>query len=333
MVNIGIVNSSSFGKLFLEHISQLEEFSKVSRHQIDSGSDLSIFTEELSDLDGIIASVTPVFSKEVLKALPKLKIITRHGVGCDNVDLVTCTELGIPVSKVSWQVEQASVAELAVALLMSVARRVVEGDRLVRDSLWASRATLMGLELKGKTVGLIGVGAIGSYTGQILKNGFGMNVLGYDPARTKEQLEVRGVEKVSLEELLKVSDVISLHCPLNNETLRILNKDRLTTTKKGVIIINTTRGECLDETSLIELLESGHIGGYGTDVVEGEPIDGNHRILKAPRTVVLPHLGGYSYESLKGMGDTMVSDMRKFFVEKKLPGTLANPDVRVRAWH
>jgi lactate dehydrogenase-like 2-hydroxyacid dehydrogenase len=325
-ITIAIVNSSSFGRSFPEHIARLESFARIIRVDIPNGSPAGVFHEKLGDVDGIIASVTPHYSREVLTGLPKLRVLSRHGVGCDNVDLECCTELGIAVSKVGPEVERESVAQMTMALMHAASRQVVTGAEMVRKGAWAERAKLpLGLDFCGAKVGLVGIGAIGSTVARMLKLGYQADVIAYDPHLSKETVAERHATKVSLDELIESSDIISLHCPLAKDTLRMFNREALARVKPGAIIVNTTRGEILDESALIEALNAGTIAGYATDVVEGEPIGADHRLLKARNVVITPHLGGYSKISLRGMGSTMVDDMELTFVKNQFPGVLANP--------
>ena len=324
-ITIAIVNSSSFGKSFPDHIARLESFARIIRVDIPNGSPAAVFHDKLGDVDGIIASVTPYYSREVLMGLPKLRLLCRHGVGCDNVDLECCTELGIAVSKVGPEVERESVAQMTMALMHAAARQVVSGVDTVRRGAWAERAKLpLGIDFAGSTVGLIGLGAIGSTVARMLTHGYRANVIAYDPYVTDAQVKERDAKKVSLEELIATSEIISLHCPLNKETARMFSADAFTKVKRGVIIVNTTRGEILDQSALIAVLNSGVVGGYSTDVVEGEPIGADHELLKAKNVIVTPHLGGYSNISLRGMGATMVEDMESVFTKGGFVGVLAN---------
>lgn len=324
---IAILNSSSFGKHHPDQISRLEKFATLKTINVPANIDGESLFNSLGDVNGIIASVTPKIPKITLEKLQNLKLLARHGIGCDNVDLIAAKELGIPVSKVEGVVERDAVAELAVTLMMSCARYVVPGSAAVKASRWQDRSQFIGIEMRGKRIGLIGIGNIGSRVAEILKLGFQAEVIAYDPKLSPLEVEKRHAIPLSLEELVETSDIISFHCPLTNETSRLLNKDRLNRVKKGAILINTCRGELLDESALVEILEKGRLRAYGTDVVEGEPIDGSHRLLKLSNVVVLPHLGGYSVESLRGMGETMVRDCELVFLERKPPGVLANPEV------
>lgn len=325
---IAIVNSSSFGISYPEHLHKLEEFADLIRVDIPNNAPASVFHEKLRDADGIIASVTPVYTREVLLGLPKLQLLARHGVGCDNVDLNTCAELGIAVSKVGPEVERESVAQMALGLMNASARRIVEGAAIVKAGEWSKRAKLsLGVDFKGATIGLVGIGAIGKTLARILTLGFQANVIAYDPYVSAEEVKARHATKVSFDELLSQAAIISLHCPLTSETSRMFGTKQLAAMNDGTILVNTCRGELFHQADLIAALESGKLGGYATDVVEGEPIGGDHVLLGTKNVIVTPHLGGYSVVSLHGMGQTMVDDMYRVFVENGFPGVIANEKI------
>ncbi len=325
---IAIVNSSSFGISYPEHLRKLEEFAELVRVDIPNDAPASVFHDKLRDADGIIASVTPVYTREVLLGLPKLRLLARHGVGCDNVDLDTCVELGIAVSKVGPEVERESVAQMAIGLMNASARRIVEGAAIVQAGEWSRRARLaLGVDFKGATIGLVGIGAIGKTVARILTVGFQAKVIAYDPYVSAEEIAARHATKVGFDELLAQSAIISLHCPLTGETSRMFSAKQLAAMNDGTILVNTCRGEIFNQGDLIAALESGKIGGYATDVVEGEPIGADHILLRTRNVIVTPHLGGYSVVSLRGMGQTMVDDMCRVFVENGLPGVVANEKI------
>jgi lactate dehydrogenase-like 2-hydroxyacid dehydrogenase len=327
-VLIAIVNSSSFGISYPEHLRKLEEFADLIRVEIPKGASAAVFHEKLSACDGIIASVTPMYTREVLLGLPKLQLLARHGVGCDNVDLLTCSELGIAVSKVGPQVERESVAQMALGLMDASARRIVEGCEMVKAGQWARRASIaLGVDFHGATIGLVGIGAIGKTVSRILSQGYQAKVIAYDPYVDEEVIRANHATKVSFDELLAQSAIISLHCPLTGETSRMFGAKELAAMKDRAIIVNTCRGEIFNQAELIAALESGKLGGYASDVVEGEPIGADHVLLKTRNVIVTPHLGGYSVVSLRGMGTTMVDDMSRVFVENAFPGVIANPAI------
>jgi phosphoglycerate dehydrogenase-like enzyme len=324
---ISIVNSSTFGKHFIEHIKSLEQFADLRHITVPADIDASSLAEKIKNSDGIIASVTPKFPRETLKRCTKLKLLVRHGIGCDNVDLLAATELGIPVSRVKGIVEREAVAEYAVALLMAASRLLPQGSQAVKNNGWASRYRMVGMELQGKTIGIIGLGNIGSRSAEILSKGFNANIVAVDPYIDKERFKQFNTKKVELEELISSSHAILFHCPLTAETKRMIGKSQFAAMKKGAVLVNTCRGELVCEDALYEALQNGPLGAYASDVVEGEPIDGNHRLAKLDNAIITPHLGGYSWESLHGMGQTCVDDMISVFQNNGIAGELVNPEV------
>lgn len=330
-----IVNSSTFGQHFKEHIETLETFSDVRRVTVPADIDENSLAEKIKDADGIIASVTPRFPRETLIQCKNLVALARHGIGCDNVDLQAATELGIAVSRVKGEVEREAVAEYAVALLMTGLRKVAQGLFAVKKSNWDRRFEMVGMELRGKTVGIIGLGNIGSRSAEILSRGFGANIVAVDPYIKKEKFKEYNAVEVDLETLIKSSSAVLFHCPLTEETVRMIGQDQFASMRKGAVLVNTCRGELVDEDALYAVLTQGYLGAYATDVVEGEPVDGKHRLVQLDNAIVTPHLGGYSWESLHGMGQTCVDDMVAVFQDGNTPGELANPEVlqkKYRRW-
>ncbi len=331
-----IVNSSTFGKHFPEHIARLESFADIGRVDVPSSIAAADLAPLLSSADGIIASVTPQFSRDVLQQCPRLVALFRHGIGCDNVDLDAATELGIRVSRVQGVVERNAVAEHAIALLMAASRYVPQGSHAVRNSAWSARAGMVGIELAGKTIGIIGLGNIGSRSCEILTRGFNARVVAYDPFIASERFNDVNATQVGLDDLLKTSSAILFHCPATATSKRMLSAREFSLMKRGALLVNTCRGELVNEDDLMEALTSGQVGCYATDVVEGEPIDGNHRLAQLPNVIITPHLGGYTWESLHGMGQTGVDDMVAVFTSGGQPSELANPQVMnkdYRTWH
>ncbi|RRN77711.1 hydroxyacid dehydrogenase [Pseudoxanthomonas sp. SGD-10] len=324
---ISILNSSTFGKHFDEHIATLEEFADLQHITVPADIDADALAEKIKNSDGIIASVTPKIPRRTLEQCEKLVLLVRHGIGCDNVDLEAATELGIMVSRVKGIVEKEAVAEYAVSLLMAASRKVTQGSEAVKNSAWATRAGMIGMELKGKTIGIIGLGNIGSRSSEILSKGFGANIIASDPYIAKERFAQFGATEVPLDELIRRSNAILFHCPLTDETKRMLGAEQFASMQKGVVLVNTCRGELVDEDALVNALQNGQLHAYATDVVEGEPIDGNHRLTKLDNVLITPHLGGYSWESLHGMGQTCVDDSVEVFKNNGVPGELANPEV------
>ncbi len=328
---ITIVNSSTFGRHFTEHIAALESFADLRRIDLPADADAGMLTENLRDTDGIIASVTPKFTRKTLEQCPNLILLFRHGIGCDNVDLEAATELGIRVSRVKGEVEREAVAEYAVSMLFAAARMLPQGYQAVKKSQWSDRVKMIGMQLKDKTVGLIGLGNIGSRSAEIL-NAFGTKVLACDPYISKQRFKEFGAVEESFDGLIRKSNAILFHCPLTSETRRFFGKEQFENLQPGCILVNTCRGELLDEDALYEALRNGTVGCYATDVVEGEPIGNDHRLAQLDNVIITPHLGGYSWESLQGMGQTGVDDMIAVFQQGEQPGQLANPEVLKKSY-
>ena len=254
---------------------------------------------------GMIAGVEPLTAKVLEAASAHLKFISRCGIGLDSVDLSAAKRLGIEVVNTPDAPSQA-VAELAVALMLSVLRRVAESDRALRGGKWQA---LMGRLLGDKTIGVIGLGRIGARVARICA-GFGCAVLGYDP---HEAAGAPGVDKVSLDELLSESDVVTLHVPLSDENRHLIGKDALAKMKKGAIVVNASRGGLVDETAVYEALKSCELAGAGLDCFEREPYDGPLKDL--PNVVLTSHMGSAAEECRARMereaAENLVAGLRR----------------------
>lgn len=231
---------------------------------------------------------------ELLARCPRLKVVSSTGAGYDTVDVDACNEAGVLV------VNQAggnanSVAEHTLGLMLAVSRRIVESDHLIKTGTALRREDLMGHELSGKILGLVGIGHIGTRVAQ-LANAFGMQVLVYDPYVQEDVIRARGATPVSLEELLASSAVVSLHCPRNKETLGMFSGKQFQSMRKGAIFISTARGGIHDETALYMSLEAGHLGGAGLDVWMVEPPPHDHPLLTLPNVVSTYHTAGVTHE-------------------------------------
>lgn len=325
-VKIAVVNSSSFGRNFPEHIQRLEAFGQVDRFEVPKDMGGKELAEKLMGYSIIIASVTAQYNREFFEHKDETLLITRHGIGYNNIDVEAATEKGCIVTKVAALVEREAVAENAIALLMDVIRRVRSASLAAKEGRWAERAKFIGYEIKDKTAAVIGFGNIGSRVGEILKNGFNAKLIAYDPLQTPEEIRARGAELVSLEELLKTADIISLNAFVNQESYHMLGEKEFALMKKGVFIVNTARGELMDENALIKALDEGKIEGLGLDVIEGEPIDENHRLLAYENVIITPHTSAYTYECLEGMGDKVVTDVERV-LRGEIPDTVINSEV------
>lgn len=235
----------------------------------------------------VVRSATKV-TKEIIESADVLKVIGRAGVGLDNIDLNTAKRKGITVLNTP-EATAISVAELTIGLIFASLRGIAFQDRSIRSGTWAKKSK--GSELFGKTVGIIGLGRIGTEVAKRL-NAFGAQIVAYDPFVKDSQY----ARLVPLEELLITSDIITLHLPLNENTKNFINSNRISMMKDGVIMINTSRGGILNEESLIQGLKTGKIKACGLDVYETEPLPPNHPLLNFDQVVLTSHIGAQTVE-------------------------------------
>ena len=284
--------------------------------------------QQIKDFEAISIFIYSKINEQVIREMPNLKLITTRSTGFDHIDVEACKKQGIIVCNVPSYGEN-TVAEHTFALILSISRRLcMTCSRFERVF---SMEGLMGFDLKGKTIGVIGTGQIGLHVIRIAK-GFGMNVLAYDVNQTRILSEVLGFEYTSLEVLLSKSDVITLHVPYNKFTHHLLNKDTFKLVKKGAILINTARGGIVDTEALIEALDNKTLAGAGLDVIEGEELMKeekqllydpkklevladlvkDHILLSKDNVVFTPHIAFYSIEALERILDTTVQNIGAF---------------------
>src|SRR5438132_167746 len=265
----------------------------------------------------VVRSQTKV-TADVLKAGGKLRVVGRAGVGVDNVDVEAATRRGIVVLNAPGG-NTISTAEHAFSLLLCVARKIPQADAAVRGGKW-DRKNLEGVELYNKTLGVIGVGRIGS---ELVRRAiaFGMRVVAYDPYLSATRARALQVELVDeLDDLLAEADFISLHTPLTPETRHLLDVARLRKTKRGVRIINCARGGLIDETALANALQDRHVAGAALDVFESEPLPNDSELRSAPNLILTPHLGASTAEAQESVGIEIAQSIRAALLE----GTIRN---------
>src|SRR5436189_1290291 len=265
----------------------------------------------------IVRSQTRV-TAEILNASAKLRVVGRAGVGVDNVDVEAATQRGVLVLNAPGG-NTVSTAEHAFSLLLSVARKIPQADATLRAGKW-DRKNLEGVELYNKTLGVIGMGRIGSELSR-RAIAFGMRVIAYDPYLSATRARSLQVELVDeLDDLLATSDFISLHTPLTPETRHILDAGRLQRTKRGVRIINCARGGLIDETALANALQDRHVAAAALDVFETEPLPADSPLRSAPNMVLTPHLGASTAEAQESVGIEIAQSIRAALLE----GTIRN---------
>ncbi|MCX7865473.1 MAG: phosphoglycerate dehydrogenase, partial [Novosphingobium sp.] len=242
----------------------------------ERGCDVDVITGEtpeqliarIGDYDGLAIRSSTKVTKEVLAAAKRLKVIGRAGIGVDNVDLAAASAQGVVVMNTPFG-NSITTAEHAIALIFALARHIPQANALTQAGKWPKN-DFMGVEITGKTLGLIGAGNIGSIVAS-RAIGVRMKVIAYDPFLSPERAVELGVEKVELDELLARADFITLHTPLTDQTRNILSRENLAKTKKGVRIVNCARGGLIDEAALKDALDSGHVAGAALDVFQVEP--------------------------------------------------------------
>ena len=317
-------------ELFTDVIKRLEEYYDVEVWDRYQPPPYDVILSKAREMDALSSLLTDKIDCNLLTQARRLRIIAQYAVGYDNIDVECATKLGIYVTNTPGVLTEAT-AELTWALLMAVARRIVEADHFVRWGEWWRLKTgwhpkmMLGVELKGKTLGVIGLGRIGSRVAEFGK-AFGMRVIYYDVFR-KEDVERRlGVEFRELDQLLGESDFISIHVPLTKETRYLINEERLRKVKKGAIIINTSRGAVVDTNALVKALREGRVAAAGLDVHESEPLDPNHPITALKNVVLAPHIGSATYETRHKMAELVAENLIAFY-EGREPPTLVNKEV------
>lgn len=268
----------------------------------------------LPGVDGILAGLDYITAKVIQKAPKTLKVISRYGAGFDRVDIQAAGENGIVVTNTPGA-NAIAVAELTLGLILAVARKISVLDSQTKQGHWV-RST--GMELHGKTLGLIGLGAIGKKVVPIAK-GFNLNIIGYDSFIDKDFVEAYGVQMVTnLDELFQKSDIITLHIPANKETTHLINRSSISKMKKGVILINTSRGELIDDLAVYEGLKNGKIGGLGTDVFTVEPPI-NNPLLELDHVVATPHTASHTHEATEKMATMAIENLITVLGGEKSP--------------
>ena len=283
----------------------------------------------ISGADAILAGSEPI-TDEVMANAPRLKVIGRFGVGVDSVDIAAATRRGIPVLNTP-AVNAQTVAEHAITLMAGLARRMGFSDKAIRESTFKLRGSIMGTELHGKTLGVVGLGQIGKRVARAGVLGFGMRLLVTTAHPDPKRLEDLGVdgEFVGIDDLLRRSDVVTLHCLVNAATQGLLSAERIGLMKRGAYLVNTSRGALVDEQALIAALREGRLGGAGLDVFAVEPPDPSNPLLKMDNTLLSPHVSSNSVEAFSRMG-VMICSAVLDYLRGGHPPNCVNPEVYAR---
>jgi D-3-phosphoglycerate dehydrogenase len=287
------------------------------------GKDKEKLAEAINGFDGLaIRSATKVTAK-ILERAKSLKVIGRAGIGVDNVDIPAATARGIIVMNTPFG-NSITTAEHAITLMLSLARQIPEADASTRAGKW-EKNKFLGVEMFGKTLGIIGCGNIGSIVAD-RAIGLRMKVVAYDPYLSAERALDLGVEKAELEQLLRRADFISLHTPLTDKTRNIISRESLALTKKGVRLINCARGELIDEAALFDALTSGHVAGAALDVFVEEPATSSP-LFALPNVVCTPHLGASTTEAQENVALQVAEQMSDYLIRGAITNALNFPSI------
>jgi D-3-phosphoglycerate dehydrogenase len=298
-----LVTPTSYGRNDPRLYTELEELvAKVTYNTTGKPFSSERLQELLPDVDGYIAGLDEI-DADALRVAERLRVVARYGVGLDNVDLETAEAQGITVTNTPGA-NAKSVAELTLTLLLLLARPVLHAVAETRSGGWPRTA---GLTLEGKVVGLIGLGAIGKEVARRLA-GFDCQILGHDVVADEEFAEAHNVQMATQEELLRESDFISLHLPVLPATRRMVNAEFLGQMKQGSFLINTARGELIDEDALYEALQSGRLKGAALDAFNNEPPDAANPLLQLPQVIPTPHMGAHTDGATDNMGWMALQD-------------------------
>ncbi|MFP4228571.1 MAG: 2-hydroxyacid dehydrogenase [Salinivenus sp.] len=305
--------------LLADGLAPLRQHHTVTVHDPDPEGDR---TEEdmialATDADVLVSVLADPLTERVFAACPHLQMVAQYAVGVDNIDLDAAQEHGVVVSHTPGVLTDAT-ADQAWALLLAVARHLRAADQYVRDGKFERWETtlLLGMELADKTLGIIGLGRIGQAVARRAL-GFGMDVLYHNRRRANPTVERQtGARYVSLDELLATSDVVSLHCPHNEDSHHLIDATALTRMKDTALLVNTARGAVVDEAALVDALDEGEIAGAGLDVFEDEP-EVHPGLLEQERVVVAPHLGSATTRARRRMVEMVVDSIRAVLNEEE----------------
>lgn len=284
---------------------------------VDTGNSPEDLIEKIKDVDVLLVRSATKVTREVIEAAENLKLIGRAGVGVDNIDLAAATERGIIVVNAP-DGNTNSAAEHTIAMMTSLARHIPQAYNALKNGIW-DRKSYVGVELKNKTLGVVGFGRIGTEVAYRAK-GQRMNVMAYDPFLTEERAKELGVTKATVEEICQKADFITVHTPLLPETRNLINKEKFDMMKPGVRIINCARGGIIDEDDLYDAIVEGKVAGAALDVFIEEPATDN-KLLTLPQVIATPHLGASTVEAQESVAVDVSNDIIKFFKT----GTVTNP--------
>jgi D-3-phosphoglycerate dehydrogenase len=292
------------GKILPQGFDILNSFAKVTVIEEPTYEKIA---QVISSMDAILHKIGKL-PAELIELAPKLKIISRHGVGLDDLDMPYLKKRNIKVT-ITKGANCNAVAEMTITLLLNLQRPIFKAhQKLVSTNFWL-REQLIGQELKGQTLGLIGFGDIGSRVAEIA-NVFGMKIVAYEPYK---EITHPFVKKVNLDELLRVSDAVSIHCPLTDETKGLINKENIITMKKNAVLINTARGGIVDEKLVFEMLKSKRLAGAALDVFSTEPPELPDDVGSIQNLILTPHIAAMTHVTQVKMATMAAEEIKNFF--------------------
>ena len=278
----------------------------------------------IKDADGVIVRSATRITADLMDKAEKLRVIGRAGVGVDNIDVKAATQRGIVVMNAP-DGNTITTAEHTIALLVSIARNVPQAHAKLQAGIW-DKKSFVGVELNGKTLGVIGLGRIGKHVAKVAK-GFGMKIFAFDPFVSPEQAKDFGFELGSLDEVFANADFLTIHTPVTDETRNIIGAEAFAKMKPGVRLINCARGGLVDETALLEAIENGTVAGAALDVFSQEPLDENSPLLNNDKIITTPHLGASTTEAQEGVALTVAEQMRDFLLSGELRNAVNAPSL------
>lgn len=293
------MGSSGFKVLVYEPIREegLEVLRSAAEVRLASATDEDTIISEIGDIDGVVIRAQGRMSRRIVEHAPKLKVVGRHGVGVDNVDIQACTDHGVQVVNTPTATVE-SVAEHTLGLMIAVSKSISYADRHMRTREWGVRYTVQGREMLGRTVGIVGFGRIGRRVAEVCYGAFGMKILYSDVVSAPEQERELGAKKVELDDLLQSADYVTVHVPLLPGTRGMFSKREFDLIRPDAFFFNCSRGPVVDEKALYEALSSGSIAGAGIDVFEEEPTPADNPLLGLENVVVTPHMATATVESM-----------------------------------
>lgn len=306
-------------------LKNLEKFAFVEHYIPQSEGE---WIEKIRDADILIGPQVELVTEKVINAGEKLKMIQVFNVGYENIDVKAATKKGIMVCNLP-EINAESVAQMALGLILALSRRIVEADKSMKTGEWRRNpyyvSDFSGFELWEKTLGIIGLGAIGARVALKARLAFNMKILAYDPFVPSERSQIFGVKMVDLRTLLKKSDVVSIHCPLTKQTYHMIGERELSLMKRPAILINTARGAIIDERALIKCLKNKLIWGAGLDVYEEEPLKEESPLRKMHNVILTPHIASITEIVDKIFNEGIINVID--FLKGRRPKKIVNPEV------